>query len=76
MSAWLLHLQPTYMPEGVSQCALHTQIEMAALASGNELLHGEAVNIDMALTTEVCYASSSPCRGALMSLLQTLTIHV
>jgi hypothetical protein len=29
------------------------QIEMAALASGNELLHGEAVNIDMALTTEV-----------------------
>lgn len=26
---------------------------MAALASGNELLHGEAVNIDMALTTEV-----------------------
>jgi 3-dehydroquinate synthase len=29
------------------------EIEMAALASGNELLHGEAVNIDMALTTEI-----------------------
>lgn len=29
------------------------ELEMAALASGNELLHGEAVNIDMALTTQV-----------------------
>ena len=29
------------------------QIEMAALASDDELLHGEAVNIDMALTTHV-----------------------
>lgn len=29
------------------------EIEMAALTSGNELLHGEAVNIDMALTTQV-----------------------
>ena len=29
------------------------QIEMAALASQDELLHGEAVNIDMALTTHV-----------------------
>lgn len=38
----------------LTQCTRHLQIEMAALASGNELLHGEAVNIDMALTTEVC----------------------
>lgn len=29
------------------------ELEMAALVSGNELLHGEAVNIDMALTTQV-----------------------
>ena len=29
------------------------EIEMAALAAGKELLHGEAVNIDMALTTQV-----------------------
>lgn len=29
------------------------QIEMAALASDDELLHGEAVNIDMAFTTHV-----------------------
>jgi 3-dehydroquinate synthase len=29
------------------------EIEMAALASGEELLHGEAVNIDMALTTQI-----------------------
>lgn len=29
------------------------EIEMAALVSGLELLHGEAVNIDMALTTQV-----------------------
>ena len=28
-------------------------IEMAALSCGKELLHGEAVNIDMALTTQV-----------------------
>ena len=30
------------------------EIEMAALTHGDELLHGEAVNIDMALTTQVC----------------------
>ena len=30
------------------------EIEMAALTHGSELLHGEAVNIDMALTTQVC----------------------
>ena len=30
------------------------ELEMAALVSNNELLHGEAVNIDMALTTQVC----------------------
>jgi hypothetical protein len=42
-----------------TQCAPYTQIEMAALASGNELLHGEAVNIDMALTTEVRLNASS-----------------
>ena len=29
------------------------EIEMAALTHGDELLHGEAVNIDMALTTQV-----------------------
>ena len=29
------------------------EIEMAALSHGSELLHGEAVNIDMALTTQV-----------------------
>ena len=29
------------------------EIEMAALTQGDELLHGEAVNIDMALTTQV-----------------------
>ncbi len=29
------------------------ELEMAALAAGNELLHGEAVTIDMALTTQV-----------------------
>lgn len=29
------------------------EIEMAALSSGDELLHGEAVNIDMALTTHI-----------------------
>ncbi len=29
------------------------EIEMAALQYGDELLHGEAVNIDMALTTQV-----------------------
>lgn len=33
------------------------EIEMAALAHGDELLHGEAVNIDMALTTQVSYSS-------------------
>jgi 3-dehydroquinate synthase len=32
------------------------EIEMAALASGDELLHGEAVNIDMALTTQISFA--------------------
>ena len=32
------------------------ELEMEALMSGNELLHGEAVNIDMALTTQVCCA--------------------
>lgn len=32
------------------------EIEMAALAHGDELLHGEAVNIDMALTTQMSYA--------------------
>ena len=30
------------------------ELEMAARAAGDELLHGEAVNIDMALTTQVC----------------------
>ena len=34
-------------------CGCCAQIEMAALVSGDELLHGEAVTIDMALTTEV-----------------------
>ena len=34
-------------------CECCAQIEMVALASGDELLHGEAVTIDMALTTEV-----------------------
>lgn len=29
------------------------ELEMAALTHGDELLHGEAVNIDMALTTQV-----------------------
>ena len=33
------------------------EIEMAALRSGDELLHGEAVNIDMALTTQVLQGS-------------------
>ncbi|CAL5223885.1 g6478 [Coccomyxa viridis] len=32
------------------------EIEMAALTYGSELLHGEAVNIDMALTTQISYA--------------------
>ena len=32
--------------------AFSPEIEMAALAHGDELLHGEAVNIDMALTTQ------------------------
>jgi len=31
------------------------EIEMAALSTNDELLHGEAVNIDMALTTEIAY---------------------
>ncbi len=35
------------------------EIEMAALTHGDELLHGEAVNIDMALTTQVCTRQSS-----------------
>lgn len=49
-----MHSQFTWMAtRSFTQCAPHAQIEMAALASGNELLHGEAVNIDMALTTEV-----------------------
>lgn len=33
--------------------AFSPEIEMAALTYGDELLHGEAVNIDMALTTQV-----------------------
>ncbi len=39
------------------------EIEMAALAHGDELLHGEAVNIDMALTTQVIhpYPSTMMC---------------
>lgn len=32
------------------------ELEMAALTSGDELLHGEAVNIDMALTTQVNFS--------------------
>ncbi|KAK9832663.1 hypothetical protein WJX81_008668 [Elliptochloris bilobata] len=35
--------------------AFSPEIEMAALAHGDELLHGEAVNIDMALTTQLAY---------------------
>ncbi|GAQ84996.1 3-dehydroquinate synthase [Klebsormidium nitens] len=31
------------------------EIEMAALETNDELLHGEAVNIDMALTTEIAH---------------------
>ena len=34
------------------------EIEMAALAHGDELLHGEAVNIDMALTTQVRHVAN------------------
>ena len=46
------------------------ELEMAALVSGNELLHGEAVNIDMALTTQVhpmfpCQISDSNYRAQL-----------
>ena len=37
--------------------AFSPEIEMAALAHGDELLHGEAVNIDMALTTQVALAA-------------------
>ena len=37
------------------------EIEMAALTHGDELLHGEAVNIDMALTTHVHLAHA--CNG-------------
>jgi len=33
------------------------ELEMEALSDGNELLHGEAVNIDMALTTQACTPS-------------------
>lgn len=32
------------------------ELEMEALNGGDELLHGEAVNIDMALTTQLSYA--------------------
>ncbi len=38
--------------------AFSTEIEMAALMHGDELLHGEAVNIDMALTTQVLTCST------------------
>ncbi len=38
--------------------AFSPEIEMAALMHGDELLHGEAVNIDMALTTQVLACST------------------
>lgn len=40
------------------------ELEMAALSSGAELLHGEAVNIDMALTTQARpFRLLQPCTG-------------
>ena len=41
------------------------EIEMAALTHGDELLHGEAVNIDMALTTQVSVCHSLDCTADL-----------
>ena len=41
------------------------EIEMAALTHGDELLHGEAVNIDMALTTQVGVCQSLNCAAGL-----------
>lgn len=41
------------------------EIEMAALTHGDELLHGEAVNIDMALTTQVDACQSPDCAAGL-----------
>lgn len=38
---------------------------MAALSSDNELLHGEAVNIDMALTTEVSRVTAATSHNGL-----------
>ena len=44
------------------------EIEMAALTHGDELLHGEAVNIDMALTTQVPSCTFYPCRAGHLCL--------
>ena len=41
------------------------EIEMAALTHGDELLHGEAVNIDMALTTQVSVCQPLDCAAGL-----------
>ena len=61
----MLHASPRARPAGNTSVArvarsgprggrtFSPEIEMAALAHGNELLHGEAVTIDMALTTQV-----------------------
>ena len=57
------------------------EIEMAALTHGDELLHGEAVNIDMALTTQVGTRQSLHCAAGLSaassrSHLTTLSLSV
>ena len=45
------------------------EIEMAALAHGDELLHGEAVNIDMALTTQVTCPYTLPHQDCVLQAL-------
>lgn len=53
------------------------EIEMAALASNDELLHGEAVNIDMALTTHMSYNRgliSQAERDRVLSVMEALML--
>lgn len=55
------------------------EIEMAALASDDELLHGEAVNIDMALTTYMSFNRgliSKSERDRVLSVMASLQLPV
>ena len=56
--AWHAYLGSTHGPAGLQVDYGHTfspEIEMAALNTRDMLLHGEAVNIDMAITTQLAH---------------------